>query len=232
MTTEEFSNEFDTLVDSYRRFKAYDDKQELDSIEFSEYEKSIFLTQAQEQIVINLYNGKLKGEGFESTEELRANLRNLIKTVKLDQVDEGYIGISDNSYFFKLPKDLLFITYEAVTLPDDEICGGNTLSVVPVTQDDYYRTSQNPFKQANRRRALRLDNGNDIVEIISKYYINKYLVRYLSKPSPIILVNLSNLEIDGINKKTDCKLDSVLHRTILDLAVKLALSSRSVQSKE
>jgi hypothetical protein len=73
-----------------------------------------------------------------------------------------------------------------------------------------------------------LDNGNDIVEIISKYYINKYLVRYLSKPSPIILVNLSNLEIDGINKKTDCKLDSVLHRTILDLAVKLALSSRSV----
>jgi hypothetical protein len=46
MTCEEFSNEFDVLVDSYRRFKSYDEKEQLDSIEFSEYEKSVFLTSA------------------------------------------------------------------------------------------------------------------------------------------------------------------------------------------
>ena len=39
MTTEEFSNEFDTLVSSYRRFKDFDNKEALDSLEFDEYEK-------------------------------------------------------------------------------------------------------------------------------------------------------------------------------------------------
>jgi hypothetical protein len=46
MTTEEFSNQFDVLLDSYRRFKDFDKKEELDSIEFNEYEKSLYLTQA------------------------------------------------------------------------------------------------------------------------------------------------------------------------------------------
>jgi len=44
MTNQEFSNEFDTLVNSYRRFKDFDDREILDSIEFNEYEKSVFLT--------------------------------------------------------------------------------------------------------------------------------------------------------------------------------------------
>lgn len=46
MTTTEFSNEFDILIDSYRRFKDFDEKEVLDSLEFSEYEKSMFLTEA------------------------------------------------------------------------------------------------------------------------------------------------------------------------------------------
>jgi hypothetical protein len=46
MTIEEFSENFDTLVSSYRRFKAFDGKEILDSIEFNEYEKSVFLTKA------------------------------------------------------------------------------------------------------------------------------------------------------------------------------------------
>ena len=37
MTTEEFSNEFDTLVSSYRRFKDFDNQELLDSIEFDEF---------------------------------------------------------------------------------------------------------------------------------------------------------------------------------------------------
>ena len=46
MSTEEFSNGFDILVDSYRRFKDFDDRMLLDTIEYSEYEKSVYLTKA------------------------------------------------------------------------------------------------------------------------------------------------------------------------------------------
>lgn len=49
MTTEEFSNEFDTLLNSYSN--EY-------SINIDEYEKSIFLSHAQEEILLELYNGK------------------------------------------------------------------------------------------------------------------------------------------------------------------------------
>ena len=56
MTAEEFSNEFDVALASYRRFKGYDDQDLPDTLEFDEYEKSVFLTKAQEYIVRELYN--------------------------------------------------------------------------------------------------------------------------------------------------------------------------------
>ena len=58
MKREEFSNGFDVLVNSYKRFKDFDKQEFLDSIEFNEYEKSLFLTKAQEELVSSLYNGK------------------------------------------------------------------------------------------------------------------------------------------------------------------------------
>lgn len=230
MTVEEFSNEFDILVDSYRRFKDFDNKEELDSLDFNEFEKSVFLTKAQEEIVIDLYNGKNPFEdSFEKTEEIRRYLSDLIKTyVTSDKVD-GYTGLSKNSVFFELPENLWFITYESVDLKDDGLgcMNGEEISVIPVTQDDYSRISDNPFKGANERRVLRLDLSNKAVEIISKYNVSKYLVRYLARPNPIILINLPDgLTINDESTKTECMLNPAIHRAILEKAVQLALISK------
>lgn len=230
MTTEEFSNEFDILIDSYRRFKAFDSKEELDSLEFDEFEKSIFLTKAQEEIVLELYNGKNPfKDSFEKTEEIRKYLNQLIKTYTTSDKISDSTGLSSNSVFFKLPEDLWFITYESVIFKDEQLgCLNNTSAiVVPVTQDDYFKILRNPFKTSNSRRVLRLDIENNIVEIISKYNIEKYLVRYISKPEPIILIDLpDDLSINSISVKTECKLNPVLHRAILELAVKMAVFSK------
>ena len=57
--------------------------------------------------------------------------------------------------------------------------------------------------------------------------MEKYLVRYLSRPTPIILIDLTdNLSINGVSVKTECKLNPVIHRAILERAVKLAIISR------
>jgi hypothetical protein len=236
MTTEEFSNAFDTLINSYNNKFEFGDTHSRADVSLDEYEKSLFLTEAQDQIIIELYSGRNdKLSSFEKTEELRANLRNLIKTASLDITEGDYKGLSKYSKFFKLPSDILFITYEAATINDtDAGCkDGETIVVIPVTQDEFYRAMGNPFKQANKRKALRLDNGLDIVEIVSKYNLSKYTVRYISKPTPIVLTNLSEMgvfpEVNG--QETNCKLDSVLHRPILERAVLLALSSKSNQSK-
>lgn len=230
MTTREFSDTFDTLIGSHSLRGGFGDT--IQPLVFDEYEKSVFLTKAQNDIVRELYTGKGQyGEGFEKTEELRRYLDSLIRTSSIsDRV--SHEGVSGKSVFFQLPDDLWFITYEAVTF-DDESLGcldGTTADVVPVTQDSFHRMSDNPFRRPSKKRVFRLDSGDRIVEIVSDYNVGSYLVRYLSKPEPIVLVRLDGLDIDGVSDIHECTLDQALHDTILVRAVRYALESRSVMS--
>ena len=239
MTTDEFSNAFDILVSSYRRFKDYDNKEVLDSVEFNEYEKSYFLTKAQEEIVISLYNGRnTSGDSFEKTEELRRLLNNLIVTHKQPLSEENYndLALTDKSYLVPIFDDVMYIIYEAVRLKDDSLgCySGTVINVQPITHDEYNKIKDNPFRGPTRYKALRLDTNDNqpinCVEIISKYACDEYIVRYLKKLNPIILVNLddSNVSIDGETKKHDCELNSILHEYILERAVDMALRTKSI----
>lgn len=237
MTTQEFSDAFDTLVSSYRRFKDFDNKEVLDSVEFNEYEKSYFLTKAQDELVIALYNGKnVSGESFESTEELRRYLSNLAKEVRLQPITNTsglVIGIGSNSKFFTLPQDLWYITYEAVDIDGARCSALSPMDVYPVTQDDYNKTKRNPFRGANDRRALRLDLSDGVIEIVCKYIVKDYYVRYLRKPNPIVLVNMpNNLTIDGVGKKSECELHEALHQRILERAVTEALQSKITNNND
>ena len=237
MSNSEFSDGFDTLVSAYVLKNNFGDT---NVFTFDEYEKSKFLTKAQEEIILEYYSGKNPfDESFEKNEEARRYLTSLVKTAKIttQAASEGD-DIDAKSVFYELPldanqkEDVWFITYEAVEVAndvEDPCMRGVILSVVPVREDEYYRTRNNPFRGPNKRRALRLDVDDDRVEIVSKYKISKYILRYLSKPTPIVLVDLSNdgLSIDGVSDITECALSSVLHRAILNRAVTLALQSRT-----
>lgn len=216
MTNEEFSNEFDILINNINV-----------GLEFDEYEKSVYLTKAQEEVVEGLYTGKITGDSFEGTEQLRRYLADLVKTAILP-CNKAPKGLSNDSVFAVLPNDLWFITYESVALNGDTPCiNGKEIQVVPVTQDEYHRIKGNPFRRQNSRRALRLDVGNSMVELISDEKIRSYLVRYMSRPEPIILLDLpEELSINNVNEKTECKLNPGLHRTILEVAVNMAIKSR------
>lgn len=233
MTIEEFSNGFDTLVNSYRRFKDFDKQEMLDSIEFDEYEKSFYLTKAQEELVMGYYDGKnIYGDSFETTEELRRQLDALVKTHIYTLTDSVRgVGVSNNSVFFVLPEDLAFITMEQITYEDESLgCyNGSTVNVQPVRQDEYNKIKDNPFRGPTKYKAIRLDSGQNRVEIISKYTIGQYLVRYMSKPTPIVLEELPNgLTIEGVRGPMECSLNSVLHQTILERAVLMALRAKGI----
>ena len=67
MTVEEFSNEFDSLLGSYLSLPNIGETQGTQSIEIDEYEKSVWLTNAQEDLVLSMYNGKNPfNDSFES----------------------------------------------------------------------------------------------------------------------------------------------------------------------
>ena len=233
MTIQEFSNAFDTLLNSYDTQSQFGEQASKREIVLDEYEKSVLLTQAQEEVVVNLYNGRNPyGAAFEGTEELRRYLEGLVKTKKyLSENAIESTGVNENSVFFKLPEDIAFITLEQVTF-DDELLGcydGSVASVYPVTQDEYERVKNNPFRGPTKYKVIRLDPGDNLVELVSKYKIGTYLLRYLSRPNPIILEDLPNeLTVNGENKERECELNPILHDTILTRAVQLALQSKGI----
>lgn len=236
MTVQEFSSGFDTLLNSYSTVQQFGEQTSGREVVLDEYEKSLFLTQAQLDIVISFYNGKNStGESFESSEEFRRYLDALIKTKEYTEDDRLDIkGISSKSTLFTLPDDLAFITMEQIEYNDEKLdCSSNNIaSVYPVTQDEYNRVKNNPFRGPTVYKALRLDYGTNIVEIISVYNIGVYTLKYLSKPEPIILEDLPDgLTINGVSEVTECKLNEVLHDKILERAVQLALQSRNITIK-
>ena len=228
MTCEEFSLEFDLLYNNIMSNKAPG---------LSEYEKSLFLTQAQESIVLDIYSGKY-GDSFERTEETKSYLNILIKQkeyIGIDGTDETSIisegdKLDTRSVFITLPEDLWFRTGETATIIDNSYkCHSDSLrevTVLPVTQDTFVRTKRSPFRGPNEKRILRLDSTNKQVELISNYEIHSYTIRYLSRPEPIILVQLpQGLTIGGKASPQTCLLNTAIHRAILSKAVLIAKSS-------
>lgn len=236
MTVSEFSDSFDTLLNSYYTVALTGEEASKREVTLDEYEKSVFLTKAQEELVISLYTGKNSyGDSFESSEEVRRYLANLVNEVTLKPITNTQgipLGVTSTSKFFTLPEDLWFITLETVSVSDSR-CPSKTLKVYPTKQDEYLNIRDNPFRGANDRRALRLDLSEGNIEIICKYTVSKYYVRYITKLPPIILVDLpKELAIHEETKEQTCKLHEALHHRILERAVNLALQTRGYNTQK
>ena len=220
MDVQELSNLFDTLLQPYI---TKDVSGEQNTLAFDEYEKSIFLTKAQEQIVLELY------QELEQSEENRKYLSNLIKTgnyIPVGEQDETLINNTFKSYKVEIEDSVLFMIYEQCTLSDENNCiNGRIVSVVPTIHDDLDKVLKNPFKSPNNRKVIRLDFDNKI-ELISKYNISNYKIRYLKKPNPIILVKLEDLNIDKKQEVSNGETNPILHERIVQRAVQLAVQSK------
>lgn len=76
MTTPEFSNEFDVLYNNVMSNQAPG---------LDEYEKSVFLTKAQSEILKNYFNpkGNKYGEGFDDNEKRQIDFSNIMRSITL-----------------------------------------------------------------------------------------------------------------------------------------------------
>lgn len=204
MTLEELSNEFDVIINSY------DNSQ---SLVFNEYEKSIYLTKAQEYIIKDLYRN------YEGTEELNSYLKTLIK-------DKTYPIEDSTNIELDYPDNFLYILKEYANI--NTTCKSNNIvDVLPITQDEYSEVVGNPFR-GSKSKVLRLEENK--IKLITDLPIISYTMTYLSNPSPIILVDLPNgLTINNESKKsTTIETSESIHREILDKAVQLAIQSKTL----
>lgn len=204
MTLEELSNEFDVIINSY------DNSQ---SLVFNEYEKSIYLTKAQEYIIKDLYRN------YEGTEELNSYLKTLIK-------DKTYTIEDSTNIELDYPDNFLYILKEYANI--NTTCKSNSrVDVLPITQDEYNEVVENPFR-GSKSKVLRLEENK--IKLITDLPIISYTMTYLSNPSPIILIDLPNgLTINNESKKsTTIETSESIHREILDKAVQLAIQSKTL----
>ena len=225
MTTQEFSNEFDVLYNNIMSNQAPG---------LDEYEKSVFLTKAQNEILKNYFNpkGNKYQEGFDDNAKRQIDFSSLVCVAQPTALDDSntYVKIDDRSKAYILPERILFIINEFVTLsPTNNLNQSRRLTIVPISFGEYSRLMSKPYKCPLKNQAWRLiqNNKQRIAEIIAVGgTLSNYVMRYVERPTPIILTNLdeqySNVSIDGLTKVTECNLDEILHPEILQRAVELA----------
>lgn len=222
MTSQEMSLEFDILYNNIASNMAPG---------IDAYEKSVFLTKAQEQIVTAIYDGS-----FEGSEKLRECISPLVKTVTFTTplTDNIPIGVSSDSKFYKIADNehLWYIVYESISLTNETCESKKQVAVKPVKVDEYNRIRKNPFRKARKQEALRL-NTEGFIEIVypSSYGNFEYSVRFIKRPSPIMIPVNNPLEVNGLKiseenynaSGVNCELLDAIHRTIVETAVNLAI---------
>ena len=230
MTNKEFSLEFDILFNNIMSGIAPG---------INDYEKSVFLTKGQEEIIKNYLNplGNKYAEGLDDSKKRFTDFSGLIKTAEISTLITPDVSIDRRAVNFALPTDAFVLLNEVLQGTDKE---SNTrdFQIIPISYLEYTRLMSRPYKEPLKGQAWQIttEGSTKAYSTIipnSSITSSKYIVRYIKRPNPIILRNLSEIEFEegleddflSINNnrlKTECELNPEIHREILDRAVELA----------
>lgn len=215
----EFSNGFDVLYNNIMSNAAPG---------INEYEKSVLLTKAQDEVLKNYFNpkGNKYQEGFDGSAKRQIDFSGLI-SVKEGTLLNGQTGFDFRAKIYRMPEDVFLIINETLTTDT------GVKQVVPISFDEYSRLMSRPYKEPLKYQAWRLvteGSGSDniIVELIphSGETVSKYTIRYVRRPKPIVLVDLASeygdVSINGVSTISECELNPLIHEEILQRAVEMA----------
>lgn len=232
MTLEEFSELFDVQYNNITSNQAPG---------LNEYEKSVFLTKAQDEIIKNYFTANSKGnnigQGFDDSAKRQADFSVLMKTSNENaaSLPSSSSKLDSRSHVYKFPSEVFIIINEALS----DSASNKSFQIKPLRYDEYTNLMSKPYKRPLKHQAWRLINSGSVngtdyekyVEIIAapQYDNNNslvYTLRYLRRPNPIIVGDIDDLTING-KKYSDvsavgCELDPILHEDILQRAVELA----------
>ena len=252
MTAQEFSSEFDLLYNNISSNQAPG---------FTEYEKSVFLTKAQDEIIKNYFTNVQGGnkyqQGIEDSEKRYADFSALLNAAELSAETTGVTPFDERGKIFKLPdgttpsdnpkpKVMIVITETFKTKKEaNAVTDLDSYQVVPLRFDEYIRLMFKPSSDPLKKQVWKLmgnsELGNGSIEIVPHWKdknnaTNKLVLKYIRKPYPIILEDLSSqgFTIEGykgtggsttgtaVSGKACCELAEELHPEILQRAVELA----------
>ena len=158
MTTAEFSNQFDLLFNNISSNQAPG---------LNEYEKSVFLTKAQDEIVKNYFqaesNGNTIKKGFDDTAIRQMDFSDLImsKTIQEETGDNAVPSVDPRALVYKISKDdrVYIIINESLYLmvsQEGKLKVNGIRQVVPIKYTEYMRLMSKPFKEPLKNMAWRI----------------------------------------------------------------------------
>lgn len=212
MNAPEFLTQFDVLYNNITSNQAPG---------LNEYEKSVFLTKAQDEVIKNHFNPKsnARSEGFDDSYKRQVDFSNIIETYS--QVVPHYNTSVPNTKFdyrsstITLPEDLFIMVNEQVLkqLPAQDTVD-EVRQVIPISYMEYTRLMQKPYKEPLKNQVWRLISEGSTNAITTELVFNSkdrkeffgndtaayhgvhYIIRYVRKPKPIILADFSTFGED------------------------------------
>lgn len=232
MTADQMNYEFEVGYDRITNF---------DSPGYTNKEKSTFLTKAQEELVLDLIRNK-----DHYKEDFKKSIGKLKTIAEISSA--AFVSISTNypnSVTAIVPIGALVVNNERVNFTTTGLHfypnkAFTDVRVVPIDDDYYHANKENPYKKPTENKVWRIDLGT----ASDKYHvyipgaectISKVYMHYYRKPEPIIIKDANYVsgdgQIDGKNFSSytaaglNSELDAIVHREIVDRAVKLAYAA-------
>lgn len=159
MTTQEMSNEFDILYNQVNSNQAPG---------VDEFEKSVFLTKAQNQVILAKFDprGNKFQAGFNINDlgQLRQyDFSTLIENAELDRVtSQQYSPYDPRAITFVLPDDYFLTLNESVVEYKDSI--PYIYQIIGISYNDYARLMQKAYQYPPKRSVWKLITKNGTVE--------------------------------------------------------------------
>lgn len=170
MGIQEISSLFDTLYNNINNNQAPG---------LNEWEKSVFLTKAQDEILKNYFNPKSNKnqEGFDDVPKRQIDFSSITEKAAYDKVKKAgvYDGdpqdidplesdtIDPRAFVFPFPEDVYFIINETLVFNEYSDAGAlkepnplKTLQVMPLKNSEYTRLMSRPYKAPLKNQAWRL----------------------------------------------------------------------------
>lgn len=201
MTNQEFSDSFSTMLNSYGSIGQFGEQASRQEIVLDEYEKSVFLTQAQDFIVKSYFDGTLnsQGQGFDETARRQVDFSSLIKVVELTpETGTNAVPFDERGVIYQMPHTgsgatlktkVLFILNERLLVKKVATVQGGVPKtfdetktkgyvIKPISYREYDREMSKPYAQPLKKQAWRLLQNNDdtfnvYTELVPKFSVKQ-----------------------------------------------------------
>lgn len=149
MTNSELSNEFDVLYNNITSNQAPG---------LNEYEKSVFLTKAQSQLVNEYFNNRTDGfgGGFDGSQKRQYDFSSLTRVANLFEINTFKERISDLEKLDRRSKVYLFPYNYYLAVNEILFDDTKQYSVIPITHTEYQRLMLKPYSLPVKKVAWRM----------------------------------------------------------------------------